>query len=88
MARLTAEELIDLLSKADPKATVTFKDIKGLTSALEPIQDVIIREDKYPASSMYSTQSIILVNRSLTEKIFNRNVESDKYDDDDDDEDW
>ena len=83
MARLTAEELIELLSKADPKATVTFKDIKGLTSALEPIQDVIIREDKYPASSMCSTQSIILVNRSLTQT-----VESDKYDDDDEDEDW
>lgn len=83
MERLTAEELIDLLSKADPKATVTFKDIKGLTSALEPIQDVIIREDKYPASSMRSTQSIILVNRSLTQT-----VESDKYDDDDEDEDW
>ncbi len=83
MERLTAEELIDLLSKADPKATVTFKDIKGLTSVLEPIQDVIIREDKYPASSMRSTQSIILVNRSLTQT-----VESDKYDDEDEDEDW
>lgn len=83
MSRLKAHELIELLSKADPNATVTFKDIKGFTSTIEPIQDVIIREDKYPANHMEATQSIILVNRSLTAT---KEIVEDTDDDDEDDD--
>ena len=81
--RLTVSELMELLSKAEPTATVTFRDIKGLTSTVEPIQDVIIREEFYPNNNMTSEQSVILVNRSLTRAV----PRDEKYDEDDDEDD-
>lgn len=81
--RLTVCELMELLSKAEPTATVTFRDIKGFTSTVEPIQDVIIREEFYPNNNMTSEQSVILVNRSLTRTV----PRDEKYDEDDDEDD-